>query len=279
MDYEPKSPRAARFLREGGIRRGRRIPRRLLGLALFLCGLPLLGASEPDSLALSSFGAALPGADYAADAGAWRLPSGLPPLRVLASDATSAATPAAAATPSFSFDRVSFHQAAGWTSASLFLAAGIVGAVRAYSLMDAGHSYRDSLGITEDTMDGLCSDKIIELWSDPSGQALRWTHVGLIAAGETLYLSNAVSGIGMFSGDDGPGLSRSDIHRYAFFTHATLMAAELVLGVLTSDALSRGDHEAISEVLGPAHVAVGFAIPAVIFSAGTLMQTGWFASE
>lgn len=176
-------------------------------------------------------------------------------------------------------DKLSFHKFAGWTSGALLLAAGVVGAVRAYTLMSDGHDYRNSLGVDEDeALDLYASDKISSLWREADGQVLRWTHVGLLVAGETLYLSNAVTGIGMFSSDE-PGLNRADIHRYAFFAHAAMMLAEAILGVMTTEALRRGDHEAISETLGPAHVALGFAIPATIFAAGTLVETGWLASD
>jgi len=58
----------------------------------------------------------------------------------------------------------------------------------------------------------------------PEHQAWRWTHVGLLAAGESFYLYNAITGIGMFS-KDRPGLTAQDLHRYAFFTHGSLMLA------------------------------------------------------
>ena len=195
-------------------------------------------------------------------------------------DATTGASMVSAGkSPSIFSDRVSFHKFAGWTSGALFLAAGVVGTLRFYNLMRDGHDYRDSLGMTEENyQDSLVSAKISELWDDSSGQALRWTHVGLIAAGETLYLSNAVTGIEMFT-PDGPGLTRSDLHRYAFFVHVSLMLAETILGVMTTEALRKGNHEAISESIGPAHIAIGFAIPAAIFTSGALIETGWLTSD
>lgn len=51
---------------------------------------------------------------------------------------------------------------------------------------------------------------ITEMWSDPLHQSLRWTHVGLLAAGEILYLANAVTGIGSLSKDQ-PGLTPQDL--------------------------------------------------------------------
>jgi hypothetical protein len=45
------------------------------------------------------------------------------------------------------------------------------------------------------------------------------------------------------------------------------MAAEFALGLATTDALSRGDHDLASS-LGVAHAAIGIAIPVVIGAAG-----------
>ncbi|PKL24765.1 MAG: hypothetical protein CVV47_10055 [Spirochaetae bacterium HGW-Spirochaetae-3] len=164
--------------------------------------------------------------------------------------------------------KAAYHRVAGWTSAGLLLAAGVVGAVRAYDLMSAGHDYRDELGIDEDSMSPVCDDKIAELWS--ADQALRWTHVGLLVAGETVYLGNAFTGMAMKT-EHVPGeISRSDLHRYAFYAHAGLMATEIVLGFFTTDALSRGDHELVSS-LGVAHAAVGLAIPVLVIGAGIVI--------
>jgi hypothetical protein len=169
-------------------------------------------------------------------------------------------------------NRTSFHRFAGWTSGVLLLAAGIVGVVRLYDLMDAGHEYRDEHDIGEDEIGEDCSAYITELWESDRGQALRWTHVGLLAAGETLYLTDAVTGIEMMTKDQ-PGLTKADIHRYSFFVHGALMIAEGILGVLTTEALRRGDHETVTSV-GIAHAGIGLAIPIVILSAGAVMEFG-----
>lgn len=166
--------------------------------------------------------------------------------------------------------KVDYHRAAGWTSSGLLLAAGVVGAVRAYDLMSTAHEYRDSLGMTEeDEIDQQCYDYIASLWS--GDQTLRWTHVSLLVAGETLYLGNAVTGMSMARKAKPGEISRSDIHRYAFFTHAALMASEIVMGLFTSDALRRGDHETVAN-LGRAHAAVGLAIPLVMIGAGVVIE-------
>jgi hypothetical protein len=96
--------------------------------------------------------------------------------------------------------------------------------------------------------------------------ALRWTHVGLLAAGETLYLANAVTGLGMLT-PDRPGLTPQDLHRYAFFTHGALMIAELIMGFLTTSVLESGTHEQVA-AFGIVHSAIGLAIPVVVIASG-----------
>jgi len=209
---------------------------------------------------------------------AW-IAAGAPAPSTQALDATSAATPGAAPDSGHgpspydgSFlgfpSKAAYHRAAGWTSAGLLMAAGVVGVIRAYDLMSAGHDYRDANGIGEDQIGPICYDEIASLWS--ADQTLRWTHVGLLIAGETVYLGNALTGISMLSRDTPGVVSRSDLHRYAFFIHAGLMASEIVLGFVTSDALSRGDHELVS-TLGVAHAAIGLTIPLVVIGSGIII--------
>ncbi|HET6485617.1 MAG TPA: hypothetical protein VFH83_04310, partial [Spirochaetia bacterium] len=109
------------------------------------------------------------------------------------------------------------------------------------------------------------SGPIIAIWN--SQQTLRWWHVGLVAAGETLYLGDAITGLSMLSRPTPGKLTRSDIHRYAFFTHVTLMAAQIALGFLETDALSRGAHDEMLAYTA-AHATIGVAIPAVMLFAG-----------
>lgn len=206
---------------------------------------------------------------------AW-ISAGAPAPTATGQDALSTATPGSvvdagvgAAPYDGSFlgfpSKAAYHRAAGWTSGGLLLAAGVVGAIRAYDLMSAGHAYRDAQNIGEDEIGPICYDEIASLWS--ADQTLRWTHVGLLIAGETVYLGNAITGISMMSRDSPGVVSKSDLHRYAFFLHAGLMASEIVLGFVTSDALSRGDHELVS-TLGVAHAAIGLTIPLVVIGSG-----------
>lgn len=182
-----------------------------------------------------------------------------------------AAPPASARFLGFK-SKESFHRFSGWASGGLLLAAGVVGAVHALDMMDTAHAYRDTLA--EDSLnDGnspLCKAEIDSVWGASGAQALRWTHVGLLAAGESFYLANALTGAS-FMGRLGPGWSKAKIHRYAFFAHAGLMAAEGVMGYFSSDALSRGDHETFRALL-TAHAVVGITIPVVILGAGAIMD-------
>ncbi|MCX7023737.1 MAG: hypothetical protein NT080_03860 [Spirochaetes bacterium] len=155
---------------------------------------------------------------------------------------------------------VNVHRFSGYASGGLFAAAGIVGVVRYFDLKDRGHKFR-----TEDEFeDDECGGIIQNVWAD--GQWLRWTHVGLIVSGESLYLFDGITGLSLIP-PDGSGTRAGLIHRTAFFVHAGLMAAEVVLGFLETDALSRGDHEMIN-AYGAAHAVIGVAIPVVIIGSG-----------
>ena len=189
------------------------------------------------------------------------------------STATSAIKTSGAAPTSARFfgfeNKESFHRFSGWASGGILMAAGVVGAVHAYDMMSKSHAYRDSLGIQEFNPT-ICPPEISMVYNDPTEQALRWTHVGLLAAGESFYLANALTGTS-FMTKLGPGWSKSKIHRYAFFVHAGLMAAEAVMGFFTSDAMRRGDHDTFHTLL-VAHAGIGIVIPVVILGAGVVMD-------
>ena len=130
------------------------------------------------------------------------------------------------------------------------------------------------LGIDdEDQIGSECVNKISDMWSSPLHQSLRWTHVGLLAAGELLYLANAATGIGMMSRDR-PGLTAQDLHRYAFFIHGVLMVAEIIMGFLTTEVLKNGSHEEI-QAFGIVHSAIGLTIPIVIIGSGIAVNRGF----
>ncbi len=172
----------------------------------------------------------------------------------------------------FGFEnKESFHRFSGWASGGILMAAGIVGAVHAYDMWSTAHAWRDTHYPNLDNFDPVnCPPEVNAVWGNSTSQALRWTHVGLLAAGESFYLANAFTGTS-FMTKLGPGWSKSKIHRYAFFVHAGLMAAEAVMGYFTSDAMSRGDHETFRTLL-VAHAGIGIVIPVVILGAGVVMD-------
>jgi hypothetical protein len=139
-----------------------------------------------------------------------------------------------------------------------------VGGIHILNMREAAHDIRDAYDLEEES--AACRAAMADAWRGDA--ALRWVHVGLLGAGELLYLTDAFTGLSMLT-PDRPGLTKQDIHRYAFFTHAALMAAEIVMGFVTTEALKRGEHEMVI-AMGAAHTAVGLAIPAVILGAGVL---------
>ena len=158
---------------------------------------------------------------------------------------------------------VNAHRIVGYTSGGLLLAGGIVGIVRFLDLKDRSHARRDNGEGGDGYSDG-CAEIIHEEWAD--AQALRWTHVGLVASGETLYLFDAATGISMMKQVKTP--SRAGlIHRNAFFVHAGLMATDVILGFLLTNALDKGEHDKVV-AYGAAHAGIGIAIPLVIIGSG-----------
>ncbi len=195
-----------------------------------------------------------------------------------AADATTGATTPAAeaggkpATFLGFKSKTAFHMATGYTSSALFLGAGIVGAVQWGTLIADSHAFRDANGIDEDTMSTLCRDHIISLRQPGTlNDTLRWVHVGLLSAGEALYLADAITGLSMLT-KDRPGLTPQDVHRYAFFLHGSLMITEVVLGIASSFFLDEGDHWSIVG-FGIAHTAIGVAIPVVMLGAGIYINS------
>lgn len=176
----------------------------------------------------------------------------------------AAAVPAPRGLPLFP-DKVAFHKVTGFTSTALLLGAGALGVVHFVNMMEQGHIYRENITFPEEGPEEDRIPWVIRAWGDDA--ALRWWHVGLLAAGEALYIGDAISGISMMTKKKPGRITRSDLHRWAFYTHAGLMGAQVVLGFLTTDALSRGDHDMVIG-LGAAHAGVGVAIPLVMLAAG-----------
>jgi hypothetical protein len=179
-------------------------------------------------------------------------------------DSTAAATgsPAAGGAAGLSpyAKKVRFHEISGFTSGGLLLASGLLGGIHLLNMMDAAHEYQE----VYDQDSPQCRAAMLNAWR--GDQALRWVHVSLFSSGELLYLADAITGLTMLT-PDRPGLTKQDIHRYAFFTHAALMVAELALGFLTTDALQKGGHDTML-ALAAAHTGIGIAIPVIILGAG-----------
>ena len=192
------------------------------------------------------------------------------PISVPAAETpTDGAAKTAAASQRFLFfpNKVAFHEVTGFASTALFAAAGVIGVVHFFNMMNEGHRLRDNLlpPYQEDEVPDRRPGLLEEAWrSDPT---LRWWHVGLLVGGETLYLGDAITGISMMTKPQAGKFTKRDLHRYAFFTHAGLMVAEAVLGFLTTDALRRGAHDE-TIALGATHAAIGVAIPVIMLGAG-----------
>jgi hypothetical protein len=201
----------------------------------------------------------------AAGAPATGLPISVPAAEPTAGAAPS--TPAPAPSQSFLFfpSKVVFHEVTGFTATALFMGAGVIGVVHFLDMMNEGHILRDQAGFVEGMPESIRTPLVQQAWASDS--ALRWWHVGFLVAGETLYLGDAITGISMMTKGEPGKVSRSDIHRWAFFTHVTLMAAQVVLGFFETSALSSGSHDLMIG-LGAAHAAIGVAIPLVMLGAG-----------
>jgi len=157
---------------------------------------------------------------------------------------------------------ITLHAISGFTSSSLFLAAGIVSTIHFVNIMQEGHALAESGLATEENR----GTYMMNFWNEPAQQTLRFWHIGLLSAGEAFYLYDAITGISMWSKDQ-PGLTREKLHRYGFFLHSGLMAAQIILGFLETYALQTGNHD-IHVGIGLAHCAIGFAIPVLMVSAG-----------
>jgi hypothetical protein len=187
-------------------------------------------------------------------------------ISVPAANTTTAAAPAAS--PGFLFfpSKVVFHEVTGFTSTALLLGAGIIGGLHLLDMMSDPAAHGS--GIFEPAGEGGGGDQttgIMTIWGNQ--QSLRWWHVGLLVAGETLYIGDTLTGTSMFTKQQPGKLTKHDIHRYAFFIHAGLMLAQVGLGFAETYALQNGQHDMASSV-GVAHTVIGLAIPVVMLGAG-----------
>lgn len=203
----------------------------------------------------------------AAGAPATELPIAVPAADGGATEGVAAASAPAASEKFLLFpNKATFHAVTGFASTALFLGAGIIGTIHFLDMMDQAHDYRDLVGWDDDS--GPEQQRVAEIktvWGDD--QALRWWHVGLLVAGEALYIGDAVTGISMMTRQQPGKLTKRDIHRYAFYVHAAMMVAQVGLGFAETYALSTGQHDLMIG-LGAAHAAIGLAIPVVMLGAG-----------
>jgi hypothetical protein len=181
--------------------------------------------------------------------------------------AASAAASASAPSQGFLFfpNKATFHAVTGFTSSALFLGAGIMGVWHFVNMMNAGHTLRDQVNFQDGSPESVRIPLVEQAWGSDSD--IRWWHVGFLIAGETLYLGDAITGISMMTRPQPGKLTKHDIHRYAFFTHAALMVAQIGLGFAETYALSTGQHDLMIG-LGATHAVIGLAIPAVMIGAG-----------
>lgn len=132
------------------------------------------------------------------------------------------------------------HRASGYITGGLFAGAAVVGLIRYNDLMSGA----------------------------ASAAYLRYVHIGLFGTGELFYAFNAITGISMIP-KDGVDTKIGTVHRAAFFVHLGLLAGQMVMGILVSDAVERGDSATVRD-LGLAHAIVGIAIPVIELTSGVL---------
>jgi hypothetical protein len=173
----------------------------------------------------------------------------------------SGSPPAAAPRPSI---KVPFHEVTGFTSVALFSAAGVLGVIHYLDMKNIIHPNGTEGGDAAGGGEGDFA-AMTQIWN--SQQTLRWWHVGFVISGEALYLGDMATGLSMLTRHVPGKVTKSDIHRWAFITHASLMAAQIVLGFMETDALARGLHDQAIWYTG-AHAVIGVAIPAVMLYAG-----------
>ncbi len=159
---------------------------------------------------------------------------------------------------------VNSHRLSGYTAGGLLAAAGVIGGIRFLEMEFRAHESRTG----EEEFSSSCQGIVTDVWY--GNQWLRWTHVGLLAAGESLYLYDGITGLSILP-PKGSGTMAGKIHRTAFFIHAGLMAGEIGLGLLMSDALKRGAHEEM-RFYGTVHTGIGIAIPVIIIGSGLFID-------
>jgi hypothetical protein len=188
-----------------------------------------------------------------------------------AADSTPDASACEAELDSFTsrqYRTIDVHQAFGITTAGLLLAADGMGLYHFLQLVNRGHELRDRIGYTEESVNTAPrTEGVKTVWADGRSQTERVVHTGLIIAGSLSYATTATMKLTMprTSKSQAP-VTATRLHRYAFYLHAGLMAANIGLGLVESSALANGNHDLLVGA-GVAHIIVGFSVPVVILGA------------
>lgn len=172
------------------------------------------------------------------------------------------------------FKLLKLHKAFAFTTGGLLLAADGMGLYHYLSMRQQGHDFRDANGFNEDNMysNSATENEIQRIWRKNQSQTERVIHASLVSAATVCYTTTATIELCMPSLNDDPSYQRKvKIHRASFITHASLMAANIGLGMAESNVLSKGNHDAV-EVLGIAHAVVGFLAPVMMFGSGIIFS-------
>ncbi len=166
------------------------------------------------------------------------------------------------------------HKVFAFTTGGLLLAADGMGLYHFLSMRQQGHDFRDANGFNEDNMNNSSApaNEIKTIWRKNQSQNERIIHASLISAGTICYATTATIELCMPSLNNDPSYQKKvTMHRASFITHASLMAANIGLGMAESSALSKGNHNVVMG-LGIAHAVVGFLAPVMMFGSGIIFS-------
>jgi hypothetical protein len=172
------------------------------------------------------------------------------------------------------FNLLKLHKAFAFTTGGLLLAADGMGLYHFLSMRQQGHDFRDANGFNEDNVENspARSNEIKTIWRGNQSQNQRIIHASLISAGTVCYATTATIELCMPSLNNDPSYQkRVTLHRASFITHASLMAANIGLGMAESNLLSKGKHDAV-QILGIGHAVVGFLAPVMMFGSGIIFS-------
>jgi hypothetical protein len=171
------------------------------------------------------------------------------------------------------YKAVKIHKALAFTTGGLLLASGAVGVWHFLDMRQKGHRYCDSAGYTEENGNpAIMSGGVKQAWQTSESQTMRVIHGALIASSVITYTATATIELAMprMIKNNAP-FSSVNVHRYLFFLHAGLMAANVILGFAESKALSDGNHDLMMG-LGATHMVVGFSAPIVMMVSGIVYK-------